>query len=670
MFRYHGKKSTPSSRSTHETSNPGGDSGSDGTGMTHHHRGSSGSSGTLSTFLNLLPLANNRNSIFRVVIIGGAFGGIHAAKELERQCSSRQLQVTVIEKRDMYFYNPAALRAVAFPQIIPWLWLPYDHIFNRPKNRVIQGTVGAVLPNQVILTDGRVFFFDALVVATGSEYPKPSKMDTPSHLVGMREQFDFARKVREADSILIIGGGATGTEMAGEIATAYPKKRITIVQNSNHLLNNEGNAKFWDVLHKKLEILGVEIILNERVIIPEDDPLTYEIHPRWMKTTGGREIFSDLQFLCSGIQTRSEFMYSLAPTEIERIVNPQTGEIKVRQTMQLAHPYFPNIFAAGDCTNVPGQKLAGKADSQGKHCGACIAKMFKAWKRGRPNWKDIKLPTWEDPTYRIVISLGANAGVTHTPWVLLGSWATRLIKSKDLFLLKRYREFGLHYNPKWRKMVEEDSDDPFGAPDWCPPIDNDEYLDLLDTALNYPHISNSSENRNTSIASQGVGGVYKTQYSAQKLAAKAGNAENIQFMTDVAAGHVPAEPQTTTERKHHPYIHPRHLYTHLNRQIYSITTPSSGRRRQGPQDQNRRQESSPLSLSQVPALPTPPPLPCTVTPPAVMSPRSQISYHLVPTAAAASKPQGFANMQQQQQQQQRQQQQTADCTEGKDTDDE
>ncbi|KAJ1917725.1 hypothetical protein H4219_003037 [Mycoemilia scoparia] len=437
---------------------------------------------TLSDLASLSPFSNNRNSIFRVVIIGGSFGGIHAAKELERQCTSRQLQITVIEKRDKYYYNPAALRAVAYPQIIPWLWLPYDHIFNKPKNRVIQGSVGAVLPEQVVLTDGRVFPYDVLCVATGSEYPKPSKMDTPSSLVGMSEQFDFARKVKEADSILVIGGGATGVEMAGEIAAAYPKKEVTIVHKCAHLLNGEGNAKFWNRLYKELESMGVNIILNERVIIPEDDPLTYEIHPRWMKTTSGREIFSDLQFLCSGIQTRSEFMFSLVPNQVERIINPQTGEIKVRPTLQIAHPDFPNIFSAGDCTNIPGQKLAGKADSMGKHVGACIAKMFKAWKKGRENWKHISLPTWEDPTYRISISLGSQGGITHTPWILLGSWATRFIKSKDLFLLKRYREFGLYYDPQWRKMVEEDHD-PFGAPAWCPPVSDQDYLEHLSQAI-------------------------------------------------------------------------------------------------------------------------------------------------------------------------------------------
>ncbi|KAJ2768317.1 hypothetical protein IWQ56_002986, partial [Coemansia nantahalensis] len=242
------------------------------------------------------------SKLFHVVIIGGAFAGIRAAKDLEELLPPHMVAITVIEKRDRYFYNLGALRSVAKSELIDLVWLPYHKIFRHSHNAVIQGEVESVYPNSVILKDGTKIDFDSLLVATGSIYPTPCKVDAVSHVEGKAEQHRYAEIVRAADSILVIGGGPTGVGLSAEIASAYPTKAVTLVHGGPCLLSsgNTSSSMSRKAL-KKLRSLGVNVHLNERIDIPADEPLTNKLECRWLKTSKGRSIFSNVQFLCNGI---------------------------------------------------------------------------------------------------------------------------------------------------------------------------------------------------------------------------------------------------------------------------------------------------------------------------------------------------------------------------------
>ncbi|KAI8323086.1 FAD/NAD(P)-binding domain-containing protein, partial [Martensiomyces pterosporus] len=379
---------------------------------------------------------------FRVVIIGGSFAGIRAAQDLEQQLPPHSVTITVIDKRDRYFYNLGALRAVVRPDLIDLVWLPYDKVFRHSHNRVIQGEVASVYPNSVILRDGRKMDFDSLLVATGSVYPPPCKVDMTSHIQGKAEMYMFAEKVRTANAVLIIGGGPTGVGLAAEIATVYPQKTVILIHAGPRLLSSESNSKSMSrKAHKKLKAMGVKIILNERVNIPDNEPLTYRIECRWLKTSKGRMIFSDLQFLCNGITFNTSLMDTLDPVFKNNIIDTETGQIRVLPTMQINHPELPWIFSAGDVCNTPGEKQAYRADSQGTHVAKCMAKMAQAWASGDSMWYDVSLKQWNDPAQFMAVAMGPNAGITDTPWIVLGDLPTRIMKSKELFLARRYKEF-------------------------------------------------------------------------------------------------------------------------------------------------------------------------------------------------------------------------------------
>ncbi|KAI9474500.1 hypothetical protein LPJ78_001185 [Coemansia sp. RSA 989] len=386
------------------------------------------------------------SKIFHVVIIGGSFAGIRAAQDLENLLLPHMVTITVIERRDQYFYNLGALRSMAKKELIDLVWLPYDHVFRFSHNKVVQGEVASVYPNSVILKDGRKFDFDSLLVATGSIYPAPCKMDATSHLQGKAEQRLYFEMVKTADSILIIGGGPTGVGLAAEIATQYPSKKILLVHAGPRLMSTEHNSESMSrKAYKKLKSLGIKILLNERVIIPEDEPLTHTVECRWLKTSKGRSVFSNLQFLCNGITFDTSFMDTLDPVFKHKIIDSKTQQLRVLPTMQINHPELPWIFAAGDVCNTTGEKQAYRADSQGAHVAQCMSRMAHSWAQGNSRWFDVPLKQWHDPAQFMAIAMGPNAGITDTPWIVLGDLPTRIMKSRELFLARRYKEFNLEF---------------------------------------------------------------------------------------------------------------------------------------------------------------------------------------------------------------------------------
>ena len=63
----------------------------------------------------------------------------------------------------------------------------------------------------------------------------------------------------------MIGGGAVGVELVGELATDYPNKKTTLVHNREQLLDDRLSHKFLKKIQDGLKTLKVETVLGERV---------------------------------------------------------------------------------------------------------------------------------------------------------------------------------------------------------------------------------------------------------------------------------------------------------------------------------------------------------------------------------------------------------------------
>src|SRR5258705_11442731 len=102
-----------------------------------------------------------------IVILGGGFGGLYAAKAL-----SGNAKVTLIDRRNFHLFQPL-LYQVATGSLSPGeIAAPLRSVLSRQKNtRVLLGTVSDVDPDskQVTLADGAKLSYDSLIVAAGSQ---------------------------------------------------------------------------------------------------------------------------------------------------------------------------------------------------------------------------------------------------------------------------------------------------------------------------------------------------------------------------------------------------------------------------------------------------------------------------------------------------------------------
>ena len=105
----------------------------------------------------------------RVLILGGGFGGLYAARALRRA----DAEITLIDRRNFHLFQPL-LYQVATGALSPGdISAPIRGILERQRNtRVLLGEAADIDPvtRRVTLKDGAVFEYDSLIVATGSIY--------------------------------------------------------------------------------------------------------------------------------------------------------------------------------------------------------------------------------------------------------------------------------------------------------------------------------------------------------------------------------------------------------------------------------------------------------------------------------------------------------------------
>src|SRR5689334_4521932 len=170
-----------------------------------------------------------------VVILGGGFGGLYAAKTL-----SGHAKVTLIDRRNFHLFQPL-LYQVATGSLSPGeITAPIRGVLNRNRNtRVLLGEAKDIDPyaRKLTLTDGAVFEYDSLIVATGSKTTyygndqwrewAPS-LKTVEEATAIRHKILYAFEAAERThdpgersawlTFVIVGGGATGVELAGALA--------------------------------------------------------------------------------------------------------------------------------------------------------------------------------------------------------------------------------------------------------------------------------------------------------------------------------------------------------------------------------------------------------------------------------------------------------------------
>eukprot|EP01114_Cavostelium_apophysatum_P014252 TRINITY_DN3648_c0_g3_i1.p1 TRINITY_DN3648_c0_g3~~TRINITY_DN3648_c0_g3_i1.p1 ORF type:complete len:460 (+),score=80.46 TRINITY_DN3648_c0_g3_i1:173-1552(+) len=338
----------------------------------------------------------------RLVIVGGGYAGTVAAKSLEHD-----FLVTLIDNKDYFEFTPSKLRMMVEPTHAHRMQVKHSSFLS--KTLIVMDWVKHITPEAVI-TENQSISYDYLLICTGSRTPDttfnrsntdPTHIDLMrnSQVISVRTQHleDYHLLVDTAQSVLIIGGGTVGVELAGEIIDRFKGKKVTIVQSSKCLMprSPERAIRYSQEFFERND---ATIIFGDRVESQDG---------RLFRTKNGAVIEADIAFVCTGNIPNTDFMRNKF---FGSSLNPQ-GFVKVNQYLQLEG--YNNIFVAGDLTDIPEEeeKLCQTAAAEVK----VVVNNLRLAEAGLP---PIRYVPGKCP---ILISLGKYDGIlTYRGWTYTG----------------------------------------------------------------------------------------------------------------------------------------------------------------------------------------------------------------------------------------------------------
>lgn len=302
-----------------------------------------------------------------VVIIGGGYGGMEAAAE----CLSLGIPFTLIDPKEFFHHNVGALRGLVYHD--EWMKqtvIGYKKTFG---DKFLQGKVSNVdFENKKVFLEGsdKAIEYTDVIFAVGSDGPFPGRPQSTKMEAVIEEYRAVSKEIEKANDIVIIGGGPTGVEIAGEIAEKYKTKKIAIIQSNDILGGQELTPKFQSTLKEGLENINVELHLGERVSNLEE--LSFGIcKKQTVNTSKGNNIESDLVLKATGLRPNTSMTRKLFdPSKFD-----ENNRLKVNDYLQIED--LDGVYAIGDCCDKTAGAGAAMAGDHGKLVASNLIREIK-----------------------------------------------------------------------------------------------------------------------------------------------------------------------------------------------------------------------------------------------------------------------------------------------------
>ncbi|MGV9971304.1 NAD(P)/FAD-dependent oxidoreductase [Nocardia beijingensis] len=295
----------------------------------------------------------------RIVVLGAGYAGLAAARRLAR--TARDARITVVDAHASFVERVRLHQQAAGQRIAAW------DLRETLENKGI-GFVQALateidtVARRVVLDAAPALEYDTLIYALGSVADRESVPGVAEHAYSVATQEDVRGLAPAGGPVAIVGAGATGIELAAELAESHPESRVLLLgsEEPGAWLSARAQAH----ITRTLERLGVEIQSGVKVI---------EVTPEGPRLADGSLVEAAATVWTTGFRVPGLAAGSgLAVDSDGRVLTDAT----------LRSVSHPDIFAAGDAAVVAGpggrelRMACATALPTGKHAAdAVVARM-------------------------------------------------------------------------------------------------------------------------------------------------------------------------------------------------------------------------------------------------------------------------------------------------------
>jgi NADH dehydrogenase len=395
-----------------------------------------------------------------VVIVGAGFGGLAAAKVLRRA----PVRVTMVDRHNYHLFQPL-LYQVATATLSPGdIASPVRWIFRQAKNvRVLLGDARAidVARRTLLLSDGAEIGYDHIIIATGASHAYFGHEEWAVHAPGLKTLEDaieirrrvllaFERAERETDPVrqkelltfVLVGGGATGVELAGTLAEISRQTlrheyrsidtrqtRIVLVEAGESILPSFPE-RLRDAARRSLQKLGIEVRERARVTAIDGHGVMIQGTP-----PGGSRRPADERLLAGTVLWAAGVAASPLVSTLGAPLD-RAGRVLVQPDLTI--PGHPEVFVAGDAAafvHQGGQPLPGVAQvamQQAAYAARTIAREARGERVTRPPF------VYRDKGSMAIVGRGAAiADIGRLEFAGLPAWLAWLFL--HIFMLVGFR---------------------------------------------------------------------------------------------------------------------------------------------------------------------------------------------------------------------------------------
>jgi NADH dehydrogenase len=352
-----------------------------------------------------------------VVILGCGFGGLAAAKAF----AAAEVRVTLVDRENHHLFQPLLYQVATAGLASVAIAAPIRHMFRRQRNvttLLAEARAIDIPGKRVVLDDGTAIAYDHLIVATGATHSYFGHDEWARLAPGLKTLDDameirrrillaYERAERATDpaaqrrllDFVVVGGGATGVELAGTLAeiarhTLRDEFRridsrtahVTLIEATERVLPTYP-AELSEKARRQLERLGVEVRTSTRVTRIDDDGV-------WL---GDQRLAAGTVVWAAGI----------AASPLGRTLGvPLDRAGRVAVAPDLSVPDHPDVFVIGDLATVTcdGKPVPGIAPAA-KQMGRRAARNVLARIAGRPT------QAFRYVDYGSLATIGRNSGI-------------------------------------------------------------------------------------------------------------------------------------------------------------------------------------------------------------------------------------------------------------------